>query len=98
MLFKKHSKTFFAVVLTHFVCVIVFAQPGVPFTKWTPDGGSYYQVEKGEIVKIELPSQNKTVFISKKQLISGKDTIAPRSFQLSADGKQAMIYTKAQKV
>ena len=86
-------------VLVQFVFIILIAQPGVPFTKWTLDGNAYYQVEKGEIVKIELPSQNKSVFISKKQLITkGGDTIVPRSFQLSADNKLALIYTKAQKV
>jgi dipeptidyl-peptidase-4 len=99
MLFRKYIKKFSLVVLVQFVFIILIAQPGVPFTKWTLDGNAYYQVEKGEIVKIELPSQNKSVFISKKQLITkGGDTIVPRSFQLSADNKLALIYTKAQKV
>jgi len=99
MLFRKYAKKITLVIVVQFVLVVLFAQPGVPFTKWTQDGNSYYQVEKGEIVKIELPSQNKTVFISKKQLITkGGDTIVPRSFQLSADNKLALLYTKAQKV
>jgi dipeptidyl-peptidase-4 len=73
--------------------------PGVPITKWTSDGSSYYAVEKKEIVKIELPSQNKTVFISRKQLITkNADTLSPASFQLSPDGKLALIYTNTQKV
>ena len=50
-------------------------------------------------MKIELPSQNKTVFISRNQLITKNgDTLNPRSFQLSPDGKLALIYTNAQKV
>jgi len=99
MNFRRTHKTLVLVVFIQFVFIAIFAQPGVPFTKWTADGSSYYQVEKGEIVKIELPSQNKTVFISKKQLVAnGKDTIVPRSFQLSADGSKALIYTNAQKV
>src|SRR5580765_3446432 len=68
MLFKTDVKKTVLVTVIQFVFIILLAQPGVPFTKWTPDGNAYYQVEKGEIFKIELPSQNKTTFISKKQL------------------------------
>src|SRR5678810_400175 len=99
MQFKKDAKKLSFVIIVQFVFILLFAQPGVPITKWTADGGSYYTVEKKEIVKVELPSQNKTVFISRKQLITKNgDTIVPRSFQLSADGKLALIYTNAQKV
>jgi len=99
MLFKKDTKKFSLLIVVQLVFIILFAQPGVPITKWTADGGSYYAVERKEIVKIELPSQNKTVFISRKQLITKNgDTVVPRSFQLSADGKLALIYTNAQKV
>ena len=99
MLFKKDAKKFSLLIVVQLVFIILFAQPGVPITKWTADGGSYYTVEKKEIVKIELPSQNKTVFITRKQLITKNgDTVVPRSFQLSADGKLALIYTNAQKV
>ena len=99
MLFKKEAKKFSLLLVVQFVLVILIAQPGVPSTKWTADGSSYYAVEKKEVVKIELPSQNKTVFISRKQFITKNgDTLVPRSFQLSADGKLALIYTNAQKV
>lgn len=101
MNFKKQVKKICITLLVQFFFVLVFAQPGVPFTKWTTDGSSYYQVEResGEIVKIDLPSQNKSIFIDKKQLTQ-KDgsVILPRSFQLSADGQQALIYTNAKKV
>ena len=99
MLFKTDIKKTVLITVIQFVFIILLAQPGVPFTKWTTDGNAYYQVEKGEIVKIELPSQNKTTFISKKQLTtSDGKTIVPRSFQLSADGNKALIYTNAKKV
>ena len=99
MLFKKEAKKFNLLLVVQIVFIILSAQPGVPSTKWTSDGSSYYTVEKREIVKIELPSQNKTVFISRKQLITQTgDTLNPRSFQLSTDGKQALIYTNAQRV
>ncbi len=95
----KNAKKFSLLITIQFVFIILVAQPGVPSTKWTADGSSYYAVEKKEIVKIELPSQEKTVFISRKQLITKVgDTLVPRSFQLSADGKLALIYTNAQRV
>jgi len=99
MHFRKHARKISLVVIVQFIFILLFAQPGVPYTKWTADGSSYYQVEKGEVFKIELPSQNKSVFIGKQKLTSkdGK-AIVPRSFQLSADGKLALIYTNAQKV
>ncbi|HET6766570.1 MAG TPA: S9 family peptidase [Chitinophagaceae bacterium] len=99
MLFKKEARKFSLFVVVQFVFIILLAQPGVPSTKWTADGSSYYAVEKSEIVKIELPSLNKTVFISRKQLITQPgDTLVPRSFQLSPNGKLALIYTNAQRV
>jgi len=98
MLFRNHAKKIALVVFVQFIFILVFAQPGVPVTKWTSDGNAYYLVEKGEIVKTELPSQKKSVFISKKQLITKTgDTILPLSFQLSKNEKMALIYTKAKK-
>jgi dipeptidyl-peptidase-4 len=100
MLFRNNVKKIVLVTIIQFIVIILAAQPGVPITKWTNDGSAYYQVEKGEIVKIELPSQNKTTFITKQQL-TPKDSskpIAPRSFQLSADGSKALFYTNAKKV
>src|SRR5215212_4456985 len=99
MIFRISFKKIVLITVVQFVFIFLIAQPGVPFTKWTGDGNAYYQVDKGEIVKIELPSQNKTTFISKQQLTpQGGKQIVPRSFQLSADGSKALIYTNAKKV
>ena len=104
MLFRKNAKKFSLLFITQFVLITLFAQPGVPITKWAADGSAYYVLEnytkeKKEIVKVELPSQNKTVFIGRKQLIiKNGDTLNPSSFQLSPDGKLALIYTNTQKV
>jgi len=98
MLFKKDLKKTVLITVIQVVFIIVLAQPGVPFTKWTNDGNAYYQVEKGEIFKIELPSQKKDTFISKKQLTQNGNSIVPRSFQLSTDASKALIYTNAKKV
>jgi len=99
MLFRSKRKNFFAAVVLQFVFAALMAQPGIPVTKWTTDGNGYYQTEKGEIVRTDLPSLEKSVFISKKELTTkeGK-TIVPRSFQLSNDGTKALIYTNAKRV
>ena len=68
MIFRKQFKTVVLFVLVQIFVLVLVAQPGVPFTKWTTDGSSYYQVEKGEIIRIDLPSQKKTTLISKDQL------------------------------
>jgi len=87
------------VVVIHVVVIILYAQPGVPFTKWTNDGNAYYQVDKNQIIKIELPSQKKDTFITKQQLTTpAGQAIVPRSFQLSNDGSKALIYTNAKRV
>ena len=99
MLFKVFLKKTVLVTVIQFIVILLLAQPGVPFTKWTNDGNAYYQVDKGVIVKIELPSQQRDTFITKEQLTTreGK-TIVPRSFQLSTDGSKALIYTNAKRV
>ncbi len=76
MFIKNSLRKIVLVTIVQFIVIVLIAQPGVPYTKWTSDGNSYYQVERGEIVKIELPSQNKTVFISKQQL-TAKDSSKP---------------------
>lgn len=86
------------VVIVHFIIVVAIGQPGVPITKWTADGSSFYLVEKGEIIRIDLPSQNRTTFISKEQLTKDGKTIVPRSFLLSPEGKKALIYTNTKRV
>jgi len=98
MLFRKHRKKIGLTCLLYFVLFTLSAQPGIPVTKWTPDGNSYYQAEKGEIVRIDLPSLQKTTYISKENLTAGGKSIVPRSFQLSDDGSKALIYTNAKRV
>lgn len=95
----NNVKKIVLIAIIQFVVIVVMAQPGVPATKWTSDGNAYYLIEKGEIVKTELPSQNKTVFIGKEKMTpQGGKAIVPRSFQLSADGSKVLIYTNAKKV
>ena len=80
MTFKIDFKKLALVAMTELVIIVLLAQPGVPVTKWANDGNSYYVVEAGEIVKTELPTQEKIPFITKQQLtVGGKiETIGKR--------------------
>ena len=94
MFFLINLRKLASALFIQVIVVIAIAQPGVPVTKWSADGNAMYEVEKGEIVKIELPSLKKTTFISKQKLMpeNGRQLV-PKSFQLSPDGSKALIYT-----
>src|SRR5690349_19475053 len=82
------------------IILIATAQPGVPASRWTNDGNAYYQIEKGEVFKITLPSQQKDSFLTKAQL-TPKDSskqILPRSIQVSPDNSKVLVYTNTKKV
>lgn len=67
---------------------------------WTSDGNGYYQTQGGEIVMVTLPKSEKTVIIS-RELLTPEKMNAPlniRSFQLSEDGKKALVYTNTKRV
>ena len=85
-------------IIVQFFVIVLLAQPGVPFTRWTDDGNAYYQVQNGEVIKTELPSLNKTTFINKQQLTKDGKTIVPRSILVSPDGSKVLIYTNTKRV
>ena len=82
------------------IIVIATAQPGVPASRWTKDGNAYYQIEKGEVFKITLPSQKKDSFLTKAQLTpkDSSNQIFPRSIQVSPDNSKVLVYTNTKKV
>ncbi|PLK45428.1 DPP IV N-terminal domain-containing protein [Emticicia sp. TH156] len=75
------------------------AQPGQS-SKWTPDGNGYYSVEKQEIVKFDLLTQQARVIVS-KDLLTPKGSNAPlavRDFSFSDDQKKLLIFTNTKRV
>ena len=86
------------IYLILFTSNVLFAQRGG--VNWTPDGNAYYQIDNGEIAKIELPALTKTVLITKQQLTPAGQTapIEVRSFEFSANGRKALIYTNTKRV
>ncbi len=67
---------------------------------WSKEGNSYYRSEGGEIVEYLLPSNEKKVIASKKQLTpEGQDKNLPiRWYILSNDNKKLLIYNNSKKV
>lgn len=68
---------------------------------WAKDGNSYYEVDQmGQITSITLPKRERKVIVS-STLLSPAGlgyALQVRSFQLSEDGKKALIYTNSKKV
>lgn len=75
---------------------VVFAQN----IRWAKDGSSYFKNEGGEINKYTLPANTKTTFLAKADLTpSGQSkSLSVRSFSISEDGTQVLIYTNSRKV
>ncbi len=83
------------IFLFSIISVLLNAQP----LKWAQDGNSYFQIEKGEVIQIMLPSNERKTLLSKSDLTpQGGNTLAVRSFSITPDGSQILIYTNTVKV
>jgi dipeptidyl-peptidase 4 len=85
-------------VLLTFLLLASFAK--AQQIKWSKDGNAYTRVEGGEIVSYTLPSQQKSVLITKAQLTpkGAEKPLAVRSYTLSEDGVKMLIYTNSKRV
>ncbi len=68
--------------------------------KWSKDGSSYYRIEEGEVNSYSLPSDLKSVYISKAELtpLGQSASLTVRAFYPSDDGQKVLIYTNTKKV
>lgn len=67
--------------------------------KWDLNGDSFYQIQEGQILKINLPDQSPEVFISKADLTpNGGTALQVRDFTFSQDRKKIVIYTNTKRV
>jgi dipeptidyl-peptidase-4 len=83
------------IFLLSIISCLLHAQP----IKWAQDGNSYFQVEKGEVMQIMLPSNERKIFLSKTDLTpQGGNALPVRSFSITPDGSQILIYTNTVKV
>ena len=83
------------IFLFSIISVLLNAQP----IKWAQDGNSYFQIERGEVIQIMLPSNERKTLLSKSDLTpQGGNTLPVRSFSITPDGSQILIYTNTVKV
>ena len=67
--------------------------------KWDLSGSAFFQIQNGQILKVNLPSQQIEVFVSSADLTpSGKSPLQVRDFIFSQDGKKLLIYTNTKQV
>ena len=67
--------------------------------KWDESGFAFYQVQGGQIVKVNLPSQEAETIVSLSDLTpTGKNPLQVRDFSFSADKKKLLIYTNTKRV
>lgn len=67
--------------------------------KWDQSGSAFYQIQGGQLVKVNLPDQNSEVFVSSAELKpKGQNPLQVRDFTFSSDGKKLLIYTNTKQV
>ena len=67
---------------------------------WTPNGDAYLKIEAGNIVKVDVKSNNETILVKREQLVPARAT-EPLNFNIysfSPDYKTLLIFTNTAKV
>jgi len=67
---------------------------------WTPNGDAYLKIEAGNIVKVDVKSNNETILVKREQLVPARVT-EPLNFNIysfSPDYKTLLIFTNTAKV
>lgn len=92
---KKLTHLFFFLLLNLF-----FITASAQKIKWSNDNSGYYSIEKGEIVRYQLPNFTRTKIIDVSQLIPKGDgkSLTIKDFEFSQNEKLILIYTNSKKV
>ncbi len=92
----RYSSCFVIIISCFLPAITVKAQQ----IKWAKDGSSYYRAEGGEIIKYNLPQNNKITLVPKEKLtVPGQSkSLAISNFIFSANEQQVLIYTNTKKV
>jgi len=92
---KKLTLLFFCLLLNLF-----FISASAQKIKWTTDNNGYYTLEKGEIIKYQLPDFSQTKIIEPSQLVPKGSTksLEIKNFEFSQNEKLVLIYTNSRKV
>lgn len=92
---KKPINLFFCILFNLF-----FFVSNAQKLKWTTDNSGYYTLEKGEIIKYNLPDFTRTKVIDATQLTPKKSEkpLEIKDFEFSKNQKLVLIYTNSKKV
>jgi len=91
-------KNIFLLFVSLCFSVAAFSQPMSAATIWSADGNSYTILERAKIVKVELPSMNKTTLVDGEKLFP-KDSLNPRqisSFQWASDMGKVLLFVNTE--
>ena len=93
---KFYCKEWFALVL---LVPMGWQTTKAQSINWTKDGSQYYQINSGEIFKVDARDDSKqTAWITKDMLTpQGKSAIGIRRFSLSDDGQKVLINNNTKK-
>jgi dipeptidyl-peptidase 4 len=83
-------------VLFYFLLQPTFAQR----INWQKEGSAYYQLEKGEIVLVTLPNQQKKTIVTQSMLQpEGKtEPLVVKNYTFSTDQNKVLIFTNSKRV
>jgi len=89
-----------AVIISFFICASSFAQFRPKEINWTPDGNAYLKIEAGNIVKVDVKTDNETILVKKEQLTppGAETSLGFNIYNFSTDNKTLLIFTNTAKV
>jgi dipeptidyl-peptidase-4 len=95
---KPFQKRF--VLLLVVVCYCSCAVAQLDNIRWSPDGTSYYRLERNAIVQYKLPGREKSVILSAEKLKHDGQSapLVIHHFQFSSDMTSVLIFTNTQRV
>jgi dipeptidyl-peptidase 4 len=87
-------------ICTVSICLLITITSGTAQQKWSKDGTALYQIDKGAIIKNQLPENTKTDILTATQLTpAGKtDPLKIKAFNFSEDETKLLIFTNSQRV
>lgn len=82
------------------LCCLLFQSTFAQKINWQKEGSAYYQLEKGEIVLVTLPDQQKKTIVAKTMLQpdAQKEPLAVKNYTFSADQNKVLIFTNSKRV
>ncbi|MFM7839178.1 MAG: DPP IV N-terminal domain-containing protein, partial [Chitinophagaceae bacterium] len=95
-------KSFKLYIVLHWVLHLLLSMSlqGQEGLSWTPDGKGYYSLENGNLIRVTLPSQTKTVLVKASELIPPGNSKALdfRQFSITQDEQKVLLLTNTRKV